>query len=88
MKHARKTKRARKAKRPYKRLADRHARRATPNGAALHALALDNLVAAAGELRVALDVLFERKCTVEDIQRVAGRFDRALQIHQAAMQPA
>lgn len=83
MKRASKVKRAGKAKRVYQRLADKHApKHANGNGAALHALALDNLVAASQDLRRAIGDLGD----LPAIGRAVRQYDLAEKLHDAAKQ--
>jgi len=71
-------------KRPYKRIAQKHAARHNANGADLGALVLDNLLAAAAELRQAIRDQVEGLEEDAVIQSALANLERAEKIHAAA----
>lgn len=81
-KPARKAK-ARKPKRPYRKLVEKHVQ---PNGAALHALALDNLVHAGKLLRAQVADCILADTLTKSLGPAVDLYDRAAQIHEAAKQ--
>ena len=71
-------------KRPYKRIADKHAVRSAANGADLSALVLDNLLAAGIELRQAIEDQVEGLEEDAVIQSALANLERAEKILAAA----